>query len=96
MVEYTFTRRGATTGAVSGSRYTWSEGETVRSPDGEFKHLPDRLYTARVVQPAPSDGYEIRHQGSGWWHVLGPDGEQLDTVRGEEAAQERLEELRIE
>jgi len=96
MTDYTFTRRGATTGAVSGSRYTWSEGETVTAADGEFDHVPDRLYTTRVMEPAPSDDYEIRHQGSGWWHVLGPEGEQLDTVRGEETAQKRLAELRSE
>jgi hypothetical protein len=94
MTEYTFTRRGATTGAVSGARYTWKKDQTVIAPDGEFAHLPDQRYSTRVVRPSEPDGYEVRHEGAGWWHVVGPDGEKVDVVRGEEKARQRLEEVR--
>ena len=65
-VEYTMHRKGATWGAVSGRFRSWTYGETVTAPDGEFTHLSDPVYTARVIDPKPSaptpssEDYETR------------------------------------
>lgn len=76
--------RGATTGAVTGRFRSWRPGDIIEAPDGEFGHLPDRMYTARVVstdppRPDPSAGASARYeveQGERWTKII-------DTETGE-------------
>jgi len=71
-------RRGSTAGASSGRFRSWRAGDTIEAPDGEFDHLPDAMYTARVVDtaqdsPAPSAGAQARYtveQSGGWTKVV--------------------------
>ena len=82
-VEYTMHQKGATWGAVSGRFRSWLGSETITAPDGEFTHLSDPVYTARVIDPKPSaptpssEDYEARlaeyHTGNGWYDVPGVD-----------------------
>lgn len=82
-VEYTFHRRGATRGSASGRFWQWVVDTTITAPEGEFDHLPNAMYTARVIRaeenkPEPSgDDYEARvgqyHTGNGWYDVPGVD-----------------------
>ena len=105
MTDYTMHRRGSTTGAATGRRRSWAAGETIRAPTGEFEHLPDRMYTARVVNtsrptPTPSADasarYVVGEKSHGWWPVIDTDtGEQVDgeSARSRDDAQANADAL---
>jgi len=103
MIEYEMHTRGATCGAVTSRYRSWRPGDIIEAPDGEFGHLPDAMYTARVStpqssDPEPSDVYTVRKGKRGWWKVIGPDGEPVDgaSARDEEEARHRARELNID
>lgn len=84
-------RRGSTTGAATGRFRSWTAGDTIDAPEGEFNHLSSRMYNARVIEPEQSDPqpsgtaktrYEIVQSG-GWTKVLDGSGEQVGSaIRG--------------
>lgn len=104
--EYTFLRRGATTGAVTGKRRTWQAGGVITAPQGEFAHISSSMYTARVIDtsrpaPTPSGTASVRYQvgektHNGWWPVIDTQtGEQVDgeSERDRETAQANADRL---
>lgn len=108
MPVYEMHRRGSTAGASSGRFRSWRAGDTITAPEGEFAHLPDSMYTARVVEtkqqePTASTEGHARYtveQASGWTKVIDQDtGEKVgNSIRGtgDEAldeAQARIDDL---
>lgn len=50
ILRYTFLSKGSTQGAVTGKHRSWKgRGSIIMAPRGEFDHLSDRMYTARVI-----------------------------------------------
>lgn len=96
-VEYTFKYRGAYTGDVTGERYLYREGQSVKAPEGEFRGMDSSRYRTRPLTASSSSAGEgpedgIHHVGNGWYEVrIG--GEVVDKERGKDAAQERYQEL---
>lgn len=78
MLTFEMHRCGATTGASSGRFRSWRAGDTIQAPEGEFAHLPDSMYTARVVEtkqqePTASTEGHARYtveQATGWTKVI--------------------------
>lgn len=108
-VTYTFHRRGSTTGAQTGRRRSWKAGDSLVAPRGEFHHLRDDMYTARVIQPDPSPQIEASasqqqryrvEQNEGWTKVIDTEtGDKVgNSIRGagsdaREEAAARIESL---
>jgi hypothetical protein len=86
MTEYRFTQGGTTRGAVTRSVYVLRPDGVVVAPDGEFKHLPNAMYTTRDMQPASASRYEVREGAAGWWKVINT--ETGEPVEGESARSE--------
>jgi len=77
----------------SGMMRTWEAGETQVLPEGELSHVPDRHYETRTLEPDEDgsdedrEGYETR--------PLEPEGTGIEqTVRGKDAARDKLQDLR--
>lgn len=79
-VEYTFERRGSTTGAQSGQLLSWRPGESKVLPKGELNHVDSSHYETRPVTPDSS--YETRtYEANGSWKELVEDGETVANVQ---------------
>ena len=91
--KYLFKKKGATVGSVTGQYVRFTEGDELVLPSGELRHMSDRFYETRPLEAESTSAEgEIEHIGSGWYKVRVGD-ETKDKVRGEEAAQDRLDEL---
>ena len=74
MPTYKMQRTGGCRGAKTGANHTFSEGEEVDAPEGEFSHLPDSAvrvvgYKDRQMKPESGPQYEVR-EGAGGWHKV--------------------------
>jgi hypothetical protein len=80
---------------------SWQAGETQVLPEDELEHVPARHYTTRPLTPEKEEGGTgIEHHGGAYYRVriggelvTDDDGETL-TLRGKDAAREKLNELR--
>jgi len=90
-------RPGSTVGRVSNSFRSWGAGDVLTVPEGELKHIGDRMYETRVERPESSSGarYQVRQSGS--WHVVYDTVEdekvEGESERDEEAAQANADRL---
>jgi len=96
--EYHMLDNGSTVGRASGSLRSWEAGDVLRGPNGEFDHLPDRMYETRdeLANPAPDPRYVVEEGGKGWYKVRDTEtGEYVDgeSERSEEAAQANADRL---
>lgn len=101
-VKYTFQYRGAYTGDVTGRRYLYRPDQSFVAPEGEFDGMDSSRYETRPLRPAPAASEEqekpeegTHHTGAGWYEVR-VDGEVIDKIRGEEAAEALYQELTSE
>jgi|APHM01.1.fsa_nt_gi hypothetical protein len=94
-VEYHFQRRGATQGQ-SGTTRSWEPGETKVLPENELDHVPERHYETRPLKPEKT---QIEHHGGPYYKIriqgeIVMDGDEPLTVKGKDAARDKLSELR--
>jgi len=108
MPQYTMSIRGTTQGRVTGTKYYFKPGTEIVAPDGEFDHMADHTYSARVVdttrhamtaEPSEDEGapryVADPASDSGWTAVIDREtGEQVGSKeRTPEAAQSKADEL---
>ena len=64
MAKYKMKGAGSTTGAVSGKRFIWKDGDEIETDEGDFKHLGGgdcQLVGAKApVTEQPTGVYETR------------------------------------
>ncbi len=63
-------------------------------PEGHFS-LSSSKYETITATPPELDAWEVTPSGGGWYEISKA-GEKVDKVRGEDAASERLAELKKE
>lgn len=99
MPTFEMQRAGGCSGAETGAHYSFSKGDEVDAPKGEFAHLPD--HATRVVghedrQMRAGTRYEV-HEGSAGWHKVYDtrDGEYVDGESSRDRAEAEANAARL-
>lgn len=97
-VEYHMLDNGSTVGRASGSLRSWDAGDVLIGPEGEFDHLPDRMYETRdeIAEPASDPRYVVKEGDKGWHKVYDTREEEYvsgESERSREAAQANADRL---
>lgn len=92
--DFTFNMTGAESGRIQKKA-----GEIFEGADWMCEKLVNHWEVARWHETGPKQTkqqaatYQVREKGAGWYELVDEDGDVVDKIRGEEKANDKLNEL---
>lgn len=96
-MQYVAKKSTYVTGRITGRLYDFQEDHIIEAPEGEFDHV----HSTRVRKAEKDEAVDLEppdtglHEVGGGWYEIYVDGELKDKKQGEDAAEQRFNELTL-